>query len=118
LALGAIFIVGVAISMTDGPLMAVIQASVAPEMQGRVFTLLISAVKIASPLSLVIAGPIADLVGVRIWYVVAGVACLLMGVAGFFVPAVVYLEENNRNGRTRVGDTPPMSTVPVYAEVE
>jgi DHA3 family macrolide efflux protein-like MFS transporter len=118
LALGAMFIVGVAISMTDGPLMAVIQASVAPEMQGRVFTLLISAVKIASPLSLVIAGPIADLVGVRIWYVVAGVACLLMGVAGFFVPAVVYLEENNRNGRTRVGDTPPMSTVPVYAEVE
>jgi DHA3 family macrolide efflux protein-like MFS transporter len=118
LALGAIFIVGVAISMTDGPLMAVIQASVAPEMQGRVFTLLISAVKIASPLSLVIAGPIADLLGVRIWYVVAGVACLLMGVAGFFMPAVVHLEENNRNGRTGVGDIPPMSTVPVYAEVE
>ncbi len=118
LALGGIFIVGVAISMTDGPLMAVIQASVAPEMQGRVFTLLISAVKVASPLSLVIAGPIADLVGVRIWYVVAGVACLLMGVGGFFMPAVVHLEENNRNGRTMVGDIPPMSSVPVYVEVE
>jgi DHA3 family macrolide efflux protein-like MFS transporter len=119
LALGGIFIVGVAISMTDGPLMAVIQASVAPEMQGRVLTLLTSAVKAASPLSLVIAGPIADLVGVRIWYVVAGVACLLMGVAGFFMPAVVHLEENNRNGRTLIGDTPAIGgAVPVYAEVD
>jgi DHA3 family macrolide efflux protein-like MFS transporter len=118
LALGAIFIVGVAVSMTDGPLMAVIQASVAPEMQGRVFTLLVSAVKAASPLSLVIAGPIADLVGVRAWYLVAGVACLLMGVGGFFVPAVVHLEENNRNGRTIARDTPPIGAVPIYAEVE
>jgi DHA3 family macrolide efflux protein-like MFS transporter len=99
--------------------MAVIQASVAPEMQGRVFTLLVSSVKAASPLSLIIAGPIADLVGVRIWYVVAGVACLLMGVAGFFMPAVLHLEENNRNGRILVGDTPAIGgAVPVYAEVE
>jgi DHA3 family macrolide efflux protein-like MFS transporter len=119
LALGAIFIVGVAISMTDGPLMAVIQASVAPEMQGRVFTLLMSAVKAASPVSLIIAGPIADLVGVRVWYIVAGVACLLMGVGGFFMPAVVHLEENNRNGRILVGDKPGIGgAVPVYAEVE
>jgi DHA3 family macrolide efflux protein-like MFS transporter len=118
LALGGIFIVGVAISMTDGPLMAVIQASVAPEMQGRVFTLLISAVKVASPLSLVIAGPIADLVGVRAWYLGAGGAWRLRGGGGCFMPAVVHLEENNRNGRTMVGDIPPMSSVPVYVEVE
>jgi DHA3 family macrolide efflux protein-like MFS transporter len=95
LALGAIFVVGVSISMTDGPVMAVIQAKVAPEMQGRVFTLLLSAVKVASPLSLVIAGPVADWVGVRVWYVVAGVGCVLMGVGSFFVPALVHLEDNH-----------------------
>lgn len=93
LAIGGLFVVGMAISMTDGPLMAVIQAKVAPEMQGRVFTLLVSAAKATSPLSLLIAGPVADRYGVRVWYLVAGVGCMLMGVGAFFVPAIVHLED-------------------------
>ena len=95
LALAAIFIVGMSLSMTDGPLMAVIQANVAPEMQGRVFTLLISAVKVASPLSLIIAGPVADWLGVRVWYWIAGVGCLLLGGWAFSIRAVVHLEDNH-----------------------
>lgn len=95
LALGATFLVGLSIAMTDGPIIAVVQAKVAPEMQGRVFTLMHSASKAMSPLSLVIAGPVSDLLGVRIWYVVGGVICVLLGVSAFFVPAVVHLEDNH-----------------------
>ncbi|MCP4541167.1 MAG: MFS transporter [Chloroflexi bacterium] len=95
LALTGIFIVGMSISMTDGPLMAVLQANVAPEMQGRVFMLLLSTAKIASPLSLVIAGPVADWLGVRVWYWIAGVGCLLLGGWAFSIRAVVDMENNN-----------------------
>ncbi len=96
LALGGMFIVGMAISMTDGPLLAVIQAVVSPEMQGRVFTLLVSAAKATSPLSLVIAGPVADRFGVRVWYIIAGIGSMLMGIVAFFVPAIVHLEDDRR----------------------
>ena len=93
LALGGMCVIGMATSMTDGPLFAVIQAVVSPEMQGRVFTLLVSAAKATSPLSLVIAGPVADRFGVRVWYIIAGVGSILMGVVAFFVPAIVHLED-------------------------
>jgi len=96
LALGGVFVVGMAISMVDGPLLAVIQAVVSPEMQGRVFTLLSSAAKATSPLSLLIAGPVADRFGVRVWYTIAGVGSILMGVVAFFVPAILHLEDDRR----------------------
>ncbi len=62
------------------------QATVAPEFQGRVFTLYGSLASIAAPVGLALAAPVADLLGVRIWYAAGGVACLLMGVGGFLVP--------------------------------
>jgi DHA3 family macrolide efflux protein-like MFS transporter len=118
LALGAIFVVGMSVSMTDGPLLAVVQAKVAPEMQGRVLTLIVSAAKVMSPLSLAIAGPVADLMGVRVWYIVGGVASTLMGVGAFFVPAIVHLEDNHK-GHTLVEERVlAAAAVPVHVEVE
>jgi hypothetical protein len=43
---------------------------------------------------LLLAGPVADFAGVRVWYVLGAVACLAMGTAAFFVPAIVHIEEN------------------------
>jgi len=118
LALGAMFIAGFMNPIANGPIFAVVQAKVAPEMQGRVFTLMQSASTAISPLSLLAAGPVADLLGVRIWYVVAGLVCLLMGSAAFFVPAIMHLEDNH-NQPAAVGTEPQRAaTVPVYAEVE
>ena len=113
LALGAMFLVGLSIAMTDGPIMAVIQAKVAPEMQGRVFTLIRSASKAMSPLSLVIAGPVSDLLGVRIWYVVGGVVCVLLGVSAFFVPVIVHLEDNHGEPTVLGGEKIAAVPVPV-----
>jgi DHA3 family macrolide efflux protein-like MFS transporter len=82
--------------ITNGPIMAVMQAAVAPEMQGRVFSLDNAVSTAMAPLGLLIAGPVADAFGVQTWYMVGGVACLLIGIAAFFIPAIVRLED----GRT------------------
>jgi DHA3 family macrolide efflux protein-like MFS transporter len=52
-----------------------------------------SLVAITSPLGLVIAGSMTDLIGLTTWYLIAGVACILLGALLFFVPDVVYIEE-------------------------
>jgi DHA3 family macrolide efflux protein-like MFS transporter len=96
LAVAANFVVGFMNPITNGPLFAVLQATIAPEMQGRVFMLIGSLSSAMSPLSLAIAGPIADVVGVRVWYVVGGILCVLMGVGAFFVPAIVNLERGRK----------------------
>jgi DHA3 family macrolide efflux protein-like MFS transporter len=62
-------------------------------MQGRVFTLLQSGAGVMIPLGLVIAGPLADVLGVRIWYLVAGTSMAVMGVTALFVPAIIRLDD-------------------------
>ena len=62
-------------------------------MQGRVFTLVGSATAAATPLGLVIAGPVADAVGVQFWFIVAGVTMIMMAVAGLLIPDIANIEE-------------------------
>ncbi|MBC7252311.1 MAG: MFS transporter [Anaerolineae bacterium] len=96
LALVCIFVVGLMIPLIDGPLMAIFQATVAPEIQGRVFTLIGSLLWITSPFSLSVAGPVSDWLGLQVWYVAAGVLCGLTGLMGFFVPAILHIEQNHQ----------------------
>jgi len=90
--LASAFLAASMIPMANGPITAVVQASVAPGMQGRVFALIQSAVTAIAPVGLVVAGPVADVMGVRAWYVMGGAVCAAMGVVGFFVPAVRRIE--------------------------
>ena len=78
--------------MTNGPIMAMLQATVAPDMQGRVFSLTTALTTAMVPLGLLVAGPVADAFGVQSWYLLAGGVGVLMGAAGFFLPALVHLE--------------------------
>lgn len=95
IALGSMFFMGLMIPMTDGPIMAIFQTTVAPEMQGRVFALLGSLTSISSPLGLAIAGPVSDRFGIQIWFVVGGILCMAVGISGFFIPAILHIEENH-----------------------
>jgi DHA3 family macrolide efflux protein-like MFS transporter len=104
LALGGIFLVGLMIPMTDGSVMAIIQGTVAPDMQGRVFALLSSFIYLSSPIGLAVAGPVSDRFGIQLWFVVAGVLCTLIGLFGFFIPAVVHIEERQALHREPVTD--------------
>lgn len=96
LALAGAAVLGFAVPMIDGPFMAIAQASIAPELQGRVLTLIGSLLNISAPLGLVAAGPISDAFGLQIWYITAGIACILLGLAGGFVRPLVQIEDNAR----------------------
>jgi DHA3 family macrolide efflux protein-like MFS transporter len=90
-ALASVFVSGFMMSF-NGAAYAVLQSTIAPEMQGRVFTLITSMATAISPLSLAVAGPLADYLGVQFWYVVGGVVCVLMGSIALTIPSVVNAE--------------------------
>jgi DHA3 family macrolide efflux protein-like MFS transporter len=92
LAAVAIFFAGFMTPITNGSFGATLQASIAPEMQGRVFALILSLATALGPVGLLLAGPIADLVGPRAWFWVAGTVCAGMGLAGFLIPPVMDFE--------------------------
>ena len=94
-ALGAFFLTGLMGPVVNGSLGAVMQASVDPSRQGRVFTLLGSLATAMTPLGLLVAGPVADRLGVQIWYLIGGGLCALMGVLGFFIRPVMALEQGH-----------------------
>lgn len=96
LAVGAMALVGLMNPIVNGPLMALFQSVVAPEMQGRVFSLIASLAGAMSPLGLAVAGPVADRMGVQFWYILGGTALCAIGAAGFLIPAVVGLEDRRR----------------------
>lgn len=92
LALAAMFFAGVMDPITNGPVFALLQARVAPELQGRVLTTIGSMASAMMPLGTMLAGPVADALGVQVWFLVGGALCVLMGGVSFFVPAIVDME--------------------------
>jgi DHA3 family macrolide efflux protein-like MFS transporter len=90
-ALASVFVSGFMMSF-NGAAYAVLQSTIAPEMQGRVFTLVTSLTTGISPVSLIVAGPLAEQFGVQIWYIVGGAMCVLMGSIALTIPSVVNAE--------------------------
>jgi DHA3 family macrolide efflux protein-like MFS transporter len=117
LALGAFFFGAVMNALCNGSAFALLQQVVAPDMQGRVFALVTTVCNMATPLSLAVAGPLADAVGVRALYVAGGVAQVILGVGGFFVPAIMSLENNNSNGHAIEKETAELTPAPTYVEI-
>jgi DHA3 family macrolide efflux protein-like MFS transporter len=93
LAVGGLFLVGGMLSLTNGPVHAILQASVAPEMQGRVFMLLGSLASLIAPLGLLLAGPLAELLGVRFWFIVGGLTTLFVGLGSAFSRTLLAIED-------------------------
>jgi DHA3 family macrolide efflux protein-like MFS transporter len=86
-------LVGFMMPIANGPIHAILQARVAPEIQGRVFTLAGSLSGLMMPLGLIIAAPVADYLGLRIWYWVGGIACMLIGLIFAFTPAILSIDQ-------------------------
>jgi MFS transporter, DHA3 family, macrolide efflux protein len=102
-ALGGIFLLGAMQVLANGPLHAILQAAVDPNMQGRVFSLLGAGASAMSPLSLVVAGPVSDWLGVRTWYMIGGITCIVIAIASFFIPAIMNIEENRQKKSIATG---------------
>jgi DHA3 family macrolide efflux protein-like MFS transporter len=106
LGLAAQGLMGLAIPFANGPLMAILQSKVAPEMQGRVFTLLESGATAMMPVAMIIAGPVAEVFGVRIWYVIGGAACILIALSGLLVRPIMQIESNGHEPQLAAAAVP------------
>ena len=92
LAICGSLLVGIMTPMTMGPFFAMIQTMVEPDMQARIFSLLSSVGVGMVPVGLLVAGPASDRLGIQMWFLFGGLLCVLMAIAGLFVPAVFYVE--------------------------
>ena len=101
-ALSGIFLLGFMQVMANGPLDAILQSAVDPDMQGRVFSLLGAGASAMQPLSLLVAGPVSDWLGIRTWYMIGGLACIIMALAGLFIPVIMNIEENRSKGSAEI----------------
>ena len=91
-ALAGVLVIGLAVPLVDGPMMAILQATVDPNIQGRVFSLMGSLVGLAAPVGLILAGPISDWLGIQTWFLLSGILCVIIGISLYFIPSVVHIE--------------------------
>jgi DHA3 family macrolide efflux protein-like MFS transporter len=92
-------LMGIMMPMVNGPIHALFQTVIEPDMQGRVMSLVGSVAQAMMPISLLVAGPIADKTSLQSWFWIAGILNLVVGVAGFFVPALYNIEENHQKAQ-------------------
>ena len=93
LAVGASLFAWFMAPFANGAIFALLQATVPFDMQGRVFTLVQAGNGAMVPLGLIVAGPVADALGVQAWFLIAGLVMVLIGFVGLSIPALVRLED-------------------------
>jgi len=102
-----IFLTGAGIAIANAPIGAVIQAVVARDIQGRVWSVMGSITGMMTPLGLLIAGPVADAVGIRFIFFFSGGAILLLLLVAFFSRDLMNIE--NQKAAEKPGDASPPS---------
>ena len=88
-------ILGLMIPIANGPIGALMQSIVRPDMQGRVMSLVNSGATAISPLGLLLAGPVSDWLGIRVWFWLGGILCVLIAIAAFFRPVIMNVESHH-----------------------
>ena len=95
LAFGGIFLKGMMQSVANAPILATLQSTVDPAMQGRVMSLVISATSAVAPIGLLISGALGDRLSPQTWFVIFGSGSMILGIAGFCIPTLLRLGERN-----------------------
>ncbi len=93
LAVVGMAILGVMHPIANGPIMAIMQSKIAPEMQGRVMGLTNSICAMMMPLALLIAAPVAEFVSLQLWYWLGGTLTMLIAGGAFLIPAIMTLDK-------------------------
>jgi len=86
--------------IANGPLQAIMQSKVAPEMQGRVMGTTGALCSAMMPLSMLIVAPVAEFLGLRVWYWVGGGMTILIGLAALFIPSIMALDNSQKDVST------------------
>ncbi len=114
IALGGLALTGFMNPLVNGPLFALLQTKVEPEMQGRVFTLVGSLSAAMSPLGMLFAAPVAEWLGIQSWYIIGGIATALMGVAGFMIKVVYTIDDQSPGGQ--LAETHDLQSSPLVSD--
>ncbi|MFC2079413.1 MFS transporter [Candidatus Bipolaricaulota bacterium] len=109
LAGGALFITGLMEPIANGSFVATMQASVPENMQGRVFSLLGSATQAVVPLGLALAGPLCDRFGMRIWFLIGGIAYLAVAFGSMLSRSIMDLEAEGERLRSSEREQLPVT---------
>lgn len=75
------FLMGSSGTFMNVPIMAYIQETIPPEMMGKVFSLMMTAMTWAMPIGLIVAGPVSELIGIDRWFFWSGLALMATGLA-------------------------------------
>lgn len=94
LAIAGNIVLGFMLPIANGPVGALMQSIVRPDMQGRVISLMNSGATAISPLGLLIAGPFSDWLGIRVWFWVGGILCVMIAISAFFIPIIMNVESH------------------------
>lgn len=86
-------VIGLTLPIINGTIVAIMQKGIRVDMQGRVLAFLGSGVSAMSPVGLILAGPIADAVGIQWWFVSGGIAMFLTAIGSAFIPAILHMED-------------------------
>jgi DHA3 family macrolide efflux protein-like MFS transporter len=81
------FVVGIAVPAFSTSAMTLLQETVEPERQGRVFGFVGIVIAVAMPLGMSILGPLADVVSVESLLIVTGLATVVIAVVAVLLPA-------------------------------
>lgn len=102
---------GIVQVLCNGSIGAVMQGSIRPDMQGRVFTLIGSLATALSPIGLLLGGRVAETFGLPTMYIVGGAVCAAMGVIGLLLRSVREIEEDAKtlNPPVKVIEQPRVS---------
>ena len=81
------FVVGIAVPAFSTSAMTLLQETVEPERQGRVFGFVGIVIAVAMPLGMSVLGPLADVVSVESLLVVTGLMTVAIAVVAVLLPA-------------------------------
>lgn len=101
LALAGVIVFGFLSPIINGPIFAIMQSKVEPEMQGRVFSLLSAGSALASPIGLVIAGPLADATdNNQLWFIIGGALTFITSGIFLFLPKIINFGKEEEEGNS------------------
>ncbi|MFP4394260.1 MAG: MFS transporter [Anaerolineales bacterium] len=92
LAIIAVFLSAMMLPLVRGSVMAIFQIHVPPDLQGRVFNLLLSSLSLMAPVGLALGGPLADAYGVPVIFIISGVGCIGLAMTWLLSQSIMQLE--------------------------
>jgi len=88
----------------NGSLGSLMKEKIPPEKQGRVFTVMSSMITATVPIGLIVAAPIAEVIGVGAWFIIGGGICFLMVVIAAFYKPMATLDDQEPGGLIKASE--------------